>query len=222
MIYITGDIHADITRFKRFKSLLPKYRHYLLVCGDFGFVWDGSEQEKRVLKKLERYDCNIMFVEGTHDNIERLQSYPEESFCSGKVRRIGKNIFWLKRGEIYDINGVKVFAMGGGESTDSDSRIEGVTWWPGEMPDEADIAYARQSLDRAGNAVDIVITHQNPRIELGLIDANRERINALTAFLGETAKTLSFKKWYFGAQHVDKALSPKMAAVFEKVIEYKP
>ena len=46
MIYVTGDTHGDETRFKQFKKLFPKRRDHLLVCGDFGFVWDGSVKEK--------------------------------------------------------------------------------------------------------------------------------------------------------------------------------
>ena len=41
MIYITGDTHGDIDRFKQFKKLFPKYKNHVFVCGDFGFVWSG-------------------------------------------------------------------------------------------------------------------------------------------------------------------------------------
>lgn len=220
MIYITGDTHGDITRFKRFKKLFPKYNDTVLVCGDFGFVWDGSEQEKRQLSKLERCACNILFVEGTHDNLDELEKYPEEDIFGGKARKIAKNVFWLSRGGIYNIDNVRVFALGGGESIDADEREEGVSWWPRELPDSEEIERAEEALSAAENTVDIILTHQPPRLELGLI-SEREHINALTAFLGDAARNISYKHWYFGMDHVDKTISPRMTAVFEKIVEYK-
>lgn len=222
MIYITGDTHGDLARFKQFKSLFPKYRHHVLVCGDFGFVWDGSAPEKKRLKKLEGLDCNILFVEGTHDNLALLADYPLEAYGGGKVRRIAKNVFWMQRGELFDVEGVTVFALGGGESNDADEREEGVNWWRDELPSVAEIEAARRSLEGAKEGVDIVITHHNPRLELGLIDAQRQTVNLLGAFLSEVAKTLRYRHWYFGMDHVDRAISPRMTAVFEKVLVFDP
>ena len=50
MIYITGDIHGDFSRFR--SPALKKLRKNdaLIVCGDFGFIWDGSEKEQKILK----------------------------------------------------------------------------------------------------------------------------------------------------------------------------
>ncbi len=222
MIYITGDTHGDITRFKQFKAVFPKYRHHLLVCGDFGFVWDGSEQEKRRLAKLERLNCNILFVEGTHDNLDLLSNYPLEQFCGGKVRRIAKNVYWMQRGELYTIEDRTVFAMGGGESSDADERQEGVNWWRAELPSLAEIESARQTIAAAKDGVDIVVTHHNPRLELGLIDEQRQTVNALGVFLADVARNVRYRHWYFGMDHVDKTISPRMTAVFEKMIRFEP
>ena len=46
MIYITGDIHGDPTRFS--KEAFPEQskmtkEDYVIVCGDFGLVWDQME-----------------------------------------------------------------------------------------------------------------------------------------------------------------------------------
>ena len=221
MIYVTGDTHGNIDRFKQFKKLFPKYNDTVLVCGDFGFVWDGSETEQKQLSKLERCACNILFIEGTHDNLDLLEKFPQEEMFGGKVRRLAKNVFWLSRGGIYDIDGVSVFAIGGGESSDADERIEGVNWWPRELPDSDEIEKAKAALEAVENKVDIVISHQPPRLELGLINAQRESINALTAFLGSAARSINYKHWYFGMDHIDRTVSPRMTAVFEKIVEYK-
>ena len=221
MIYITGDTHGSIERFKPFKKLFPKYRDFLLVCGDFGFIWNGTESERKELLKLEKFACNILFVEGTHDNLDALSEFPMEHFRGGMVRRLAKNVFWLQRGNIYDIDGVKIFAFGGGESYDADEREEGVNWWRNELATVEEIDVAKAALQKAGNCVDIVLTHQDPRLELGLVDHRSERINAPTAFLGELSRNLQYKHWYFGMHHLDRTISPKMTAVFEKTVQYK-
>ena len=47
MVYITGDTHGDYSRFTSSAARRLKKGDTLIVCGDFGFVWDGSEKEKK-------------------------------------------------------------------------------------------------------------------------------------------------------------------------------
>ena len=220
MIYVTGDTHGDITRLSKFKKLIRKQSDYLLVCGDFGFVWDGSKKEQNTIKKLEQLDCIIMFVEGCHDNLDLLSSYPLEQYCGGAVRRIAKNVYWMQRGEVFYIGNTTVFALGGAESHDADERVQGDTWWPNELPSSEELEHASLILKSLNNKVDVVITHQNPLFELGLIGKRPEYVNALTAFLEKLSKELSFEHWYFGSEHLDKAISGKMTSIFEKIVPF--
>ena len=68
----------------------------------------------------------------------------------------------LMRGEVFDIAGNTVLAMGGAASHDEQWRREGKTWWPEEMPSESEMEYCRASLDRVGWKVDYVVTHEAP------------------------------------------------------------
>ena len=222
MIYVTGDVHGELERFSKFKKLFGRRKDYCLVCGDFGFVWDGSEEEQKKLQKLSRLRCTILFVEGTHDNLDALSRFPLEEFCGGMARRILDNVFWLQRGYVFDIAGKTVFAMGGGDSHDAEERVAGVNWWPNELPSSEEFARARNSLAQHDNHVDLIITHANPRVELGRIGEKSERADALTTFLGELVKNVRFSHWYFGSEHVDKRISAKMTAVFEKIIKTLP
>ncbi|WP_418452613.1 metallophosphoesterase, partial [Anaerotruncus massiliensis (ex Liu et al. 2021)] len=86
MIYVTGDVHADLGRFKGKAAKKLKKGDTLIVCGDFGFVWDGSKKEQRVLKWLGKRRYSVLFVEGTHDNLDLLAGYPVVDFCGGKAR----------------------------------------------------------------------------------------------------------------------------------------
>ena len=46
MVYVTGDLHGDYSRFKRPEMKKLRAGDILLVCGDFGFIWDNSKQEQ--------------------------------------------------------------------------------------------------------------------------------------------------------------------------------
>ena len=69
MIYVTGDMHGDISRFEDKNIAKLRRGDYLIICGDFGFIWDGSRQEEKVLKFLSRQKFTILFVDGCHENV---------------------------------------------------------------------------------------------------------------------------------------------------------
>ena len=47
MILITGDTHGDLSRFKKKELKKLRKNDTLIICGDFGFVWNGSKTEQR-------------------------------------------------------------------------------------------------------------------------------------------------------------------------------
>ena len=78
-IFITGDTHGDFSR------LLPAAFHeqrdltkedYLIICGDFGGVWDGGDAEQQWLDWLETRSFTTLFVSGNHENYDLLRNYP--------------------------------------------------------------------------------------------------------------------------------------------------
>ena len=88
MIYITGDTHGDISRFndKRLKRLGED--DIVIVCGDFGFIWQGGDKERKVLKTLAKKKFTIAFVDGSHENFGRLRSFAEGTWNGGTVHMI--------------------------------------------------------------------------------------------------------------------------------------
>ena len=218
MLYVTGDIHADIRRLKGRAAKQLKKGDILLVCGDFGFLWDGSPKELRLLDWLGKRPYQILFVEGTHDNIDLLSGYPEETLYGGQVRRVSGNCCQLLRGECYEIEGKRVFALGGGESTDMDIRVEGETWWSRELPSAEELAHARETLASLNQQVDYIITHSVAPTVNKFLDREQMQINLLLAFLNEISETVQFKRWYFGSCHLDQANPPKYCAVYQEIL----
>lgn len=194
MLYVTGDIHADIRRLKGRAAKQLKKGDILLVCGDFGFLWDGSPKELRLLDWLGKRPYQILFVEGTHDNIDLLSGYPEETLYGGQVRRVSGNCCQLLRGECYEIEGKRVFALGGGESTDMDIRVEGETWWSRELPSAEELAHARETLASLNQQVDYIITHSVAPTVNKFLDREQMQINLLLAFLNEISETVQRSK----------------------------
>lgn len=168
-IYVTGDVHGRAeygsSRFA-FKNW-PLGRtltrdDVVIVAGDFGFVWDGSNAEKYWLNWLESKPWTTCFVDGNHENHHALANLPVREWNGGLVHEARPHVLHLMRGEVFDIGGLTVLAMGGAASNDRQCRREGRSWWPEEMPSEEEMERCRASLDRVGWKVDYVVTHEAP------------------------------------------------------------
>ena len=110
-IYITGDMHGDIKRFSDKTIASLGKDDYLIVCGDFGFVWGCVQHdpvrvvlEKRQLDELEKLPFTILFVDGNHENFDRLEEeFPEVAMFGDLVHQLRSNVFHLQRGRVYTI-----------------------------------------------------------------------------------------------------------------------
>ena len=120
-IFMTGDTHGDFSRLRpvafREQGGLTK-DDYLIICGDFGGVWDGSEIEQQWLDWLEDRSFTTLFVSGNHENYDLLRSYPTSVWHGGLVQPIRPSVLHLMRGQLYEICGKKIFTMGGASSHD--------------------------------------------------------------------------------------------------------
>ena len=114
MIYITGDTHGEFDRFENRKLRKLKADDCLIICGDFGFIWNDSKKEQELLHKIGNKKFKTLFVDGTHENYDLLSSYPVTELYGGRVQQINKNIYHLLRGEIYTIESKTFFVFGGG------------------------------------------------------------------------------------------------------------
>lgn len=66
----------------------------------------------------------MLFIDGNHENFDKLYSYPVETWYGGKVHKI---VIHLMRGEVYSIEGSSIFVMDGGYSIDKYRRTEGIS-----------------------------------------------------------------------------------------------
>ncbi|MBQ6381217.1 MAG: metallophosphoesterase [Clostridia bacterium] len=222
MIYITGDTHGDIERFndKALKKLTAE--DLLIICGDFGFIWQGGENERKHLKTLAKKKYTIAFVDGSHENFGRLRSFAQEQWNGGTIHRIANNVIHLMRGQYYTIGGTSFFTMGGGDSDESEITGE-EAWTGGSLPDKSELVMGAANLDLRGSKVDVIISHEpSSKIKSILSDQDTlgtmARINALNAFLEQLSQNVEYKKWFFGSFHIDKRITSKITAVYTDII----
>lgn len=221
MIYVTGDTHGDYARFKdpALKKLTNK--DILIICGDFGFIWDGSRHEKSVLKKISEKGYKVAFVDGCHENFDILEEYPVSEWNGGKVHMITSNLIHLMRGQVFDIEGKRIFTFGGGHSQDFEFRRDSDNWWEREQPNHSEIIEAIENLDSVSNEVDYIITHEPPASLKDCLGVDVFQRLEVHAFFEDIIKMCSFKKWFFGKCHIDKHIPIKFYAVFKNIYKLK-
>lgn len=224
MVYITGDIHGDISFFKKPKLRKLTEDDTLIVCGDFGFIWNGNEKEKKALELLKKKKYTICFVDGAHENFDILNSYPPYRYKGGNTHKIAPNIYHLLRGEVYTFEKHTFFCMGGGESEDIEMRVDGASWWKDEMPNAEELRNGARNLKDYEYKIDYIITHEAPAIAKDFIrlHTNSEmHLTPLNTYLQELMKSVEYNHWYFGSLHMDLNISKKMTAVFNEIIKIR-
>ena len=222
MIYITGDTHGEAERLSTSRLKRLKEGDTLIVCGDFGFIWDDSKKEHKIIRQLGKRKYNICFIDGTHENFDLLNNYEVSAWKGGKVHKIYDNLYHLMRGQVYTIDGKRIFTMGGGESPDIEIRTEENEWSKEEIPTQEELLEGAQNLEKFDYEVDYIITHEPPTKIKGFLqlkDYDNLRVTALNAYFEELSHSCRFGKWFFGSLHMDKYISSTHVSVFKNIIE---
>lgn len=225
MVYITGDTHGDISWFKNPKLKKLGEKDILIICGDFGFLWNPkSEAEKKNLEILKSKKYTICFLDGAHENFDMLDAYTPYRWKGGNAHKIANNIFHLMRGEIFTLDNKTFFVMGGGESDDRDMREPGVSWWEEEIPNAEEIKNAEDNLKDANYNVNYILSYEAPAVAKDFLKLHLKeaaKISPLNTYLQELTKNVDYYHWYFGSLHTDLQISKKMTAVFNEIHEIR-
>lgn len=249
MIYITGDTHSEFNRFsvKRFPDQYELSRDdYVIVCGDFG-LWHDCPEERYLLDWLSQKSFTLLFVDGNHENFDRLDNeFPVVDFHGGKAHKIRDNIYHLMRGYVFDLCGKKFFAFGGASSHDIKDgilyienypnakalledynkrtargqvlRINKISWWEQELPNQLELQRGIDSLEKVGYKVDYVISHCLPQSVVTCLYGGHTDSDVLTKYFDQLIqKGLQFKQWYAGHYHLDKTLLGNYNILYDKI-----
>lgn len=235
MIYLTADLHGDYeTRrlatqnFKEQKNLTKN--DYVIVAGDFGLVWSNKKskyypQEKYWLDWLNKRNFTTLFIPGNHENYDMLLSseFPKVPMFDDEVKKIHSNIFMLQTGHVYNIDGIKTFAFGGGMSIDKHRRTEHISWWREEIPSYSEMKMGLENLAKINNNVDVIVSHATHRKmfeSLNLFDIGKET-DPLIPYLTQVQENTNYKFWVNGHYHIDKMHIPsKTASLYQNIVSY--
>lgn len=226
MIYVTGDTHGNIN-FSKLIFFANEHQDltkndYVIIAGDFGAVWD-TETLIEDLTPYQKLPFTILFVDGNHENFDMLNKYPVEMWNGGKVHKIKDDIIHLMRGQVFELEGKKIFTFGGATSIDRYRRQEGISWWEQEKPNYFDLQEAIDNLKVHNNEVDIIITHscdekalyysplRTRTLQMGIYPENQ-----LLSYFEENVK---YNHWYFGHYHLDGDLNESKTVLFEKILK---
>ena len=228
-LIITGDTHGN--PLNRFRSVLDRVKaseeteyaftknDLMAVVGDFGVIWGPGtpkqiRTENRILDELEAMPFTTVFIDGNHENFDRLLAFPEEERFGGKVGVLRPSVLHLKqRGHVYDFGGMKTWCFGGGISIDKILRREGNSWWAEEEPSKEEYEYGISQLAANGWRVDIVLTHAAPTRALNALNLKPllardlgyepNLYDPLSPYFDKIAGRLDFDSWVFGHYHKD-------------------
>jgi DNA repair exonuclease SbcCD nuclease subunit len=248
-IFVTGDCHHDFRKFNM--ECFPEQREldkddYMIICGDFGGIWNvgwESKEEKYWLKWLDDKSYTTLFIDGNHENFDRLNGYPVKEWHGGKVHEIRRSVLHLMRGQVYAIAGSRIFAFGGASSHDVQGgvldtedpdfkekkkladamwlpyRIKHLTWWEQELPNDSEYDEASKNLESADFNIDYIITHCCSTETQNLMASDGSYVSdALTDFFNVVKEQCEFKKWYFGHYHMDKDVSDKEVMLYDAIV----
>jgi len=242
-IYVTGDCHGDFQRFtrKNFPHLKGMNRaDYMIIAGDFGGVWAGEQADGHYLDWLEDKPFTTLFVCGNHENFDMLNAYPEQQWHGGRIHMVRPHVLHLMRGQVFDIGGLTWFTMGGASSHDIEDgildpaapdferqyrlmrrmnarfRVLGLSWWPEELPSDAEYAEAETNLGQIGWHVDCILTHCAPTSVTKALDPAYQP-DRLTDFLETVKERCQFSRWFCGHYHVNHVVDERFVAQWERI-----
>lgn len=228
MIYLTGDLHGpiDINKLsnKNWKEAKNATSNdYLIILGDFGLIFEQrkSAEEKYWLNWLTEKPWTTLFIDGNHENFNRLAILEDVWMFGNRVGKVTDKIFHLKRGIIYTIEDHTFFTFGGAQSIDKHMRTPHVSWWPQEEPSYHEFKRGLDNLEKAGYKVDYILTHDTCTSMLPKLVSMHTSPYQLTEYLEEIFKRTEFKHHYFGHHHNDKNIDEKHTLLYKSVIKLR-
>lgn len=247
MIFITGDCHGDWKTafgdeiFPVKKYLSKEKGDLVIVCGDFG-IWDNSPEENAALDWLAAQSFYVAFVDGNHENFDILNAMKTEYWNGGKVNFIRDSIIHLKRGQVFNIQGLSFFTFGGARCHDIKDgildkkdpdfkekydklmadpkalfRINRESWWKEELPSIEECNEGLRNLELHGNKVDYIITH-SPSVSEQFMYYHSNETDDLMIYLENILNKVKFKRHFFGHLHMDRRLEDRSQCLYTNFI----
>ena len=242
MIYITGDTHGDwmsrlnVHAFPEQKEMTKD--DYVIIAGDFG-IWNDTKQEQYNLDWLEDKPFTTLFIDGNHENFERLYSMPVSKWHGGNVHFIRPSVIHLMRGQVFYIDDKTFWTFGGASSHDikdgilekddtrlkkwkhdytKQFRVDHVSWWREELPSNEEMRDGLSNLKNINNKVDFIITHCGTTSSIALYSMGEYKPDRLTNYLEYVRQNVDFTRWFMGHYHDNYAINDKEIILYDQIV----
>ena len=237
--FVTGDTHI-LKDFKHLHALCNVYEKNLnkddvvIICGDVGLTWDRNTCCNLLnIFAYQNLPCTVVIVDGNHENFDTLYKYPVVEKFGNTAYQISSSVFYLRRGNIYKINGQTFFVFGGGDSVGKLTSIPHKDWWKEEAPSPLEFRTGFTFLELCNWEVDYIITHSCGFKDLEQLE---EKIQVfyckdpdnpdlfLKKFIDEIKEKTNFKHHYCGHYHQDVTINEKTTFLFKgykEITDYK-
>ena len=237
-IFVVGDLHGNSYGearflnskiFKEQKNLTKE--DILFQLGDFGYLWYYKESREFFKKQLKRLNFDIakrnfqtIVIPGNHENYDEIESLEVKEIFGAKCYVLELDsgiIYFAKRGEVFNIDGVRILVFGGAKSIDRESRksikeidrsnfkeYKKVSWWERELPTFQEHQNALKNLAKYNNRVDFILTHTAPKpivekMSLEFDIDSQKILDPTTSYLEDIYKRADFREWHFGHFHIN-------------------
>lgn len=155
-----GDIHGNIDHAK---WVIETAHHngctHVIACGDFGY-WvhqpRGRKFVNSVANMAKTNGIKFLWVDGNHENHDILHDLTEEHGDSEPIDTPNEWLQWIPRGCRFQIGDTTFMGYGGAYSVDWKRRVEGESWWRGELINPYHVD------ELPDDHVDILVTHEAP------------------------------------------------------------
>lgn len=228
-LFITGDTHGHVQKLEQLQGAAFD-DDIVIISGDFGVLWNpkSDREEEHILSWLSSQKFTTVFVDGNHENFNRLDALPTKDFFGANVGVVTPKVLHLKRGEILHLGGLTVLGFGGALSTDKLGRIEGVSVWSHrEIPSVAECTHCMDKINSVKNYVDIIVTHTMPMEAVEeLLGTLNDRYRDPTAqFLQHLYDNIDYEFWFCGHFHKNSVFlqnrEKKVICLYDMFVEVK-
>lgn len=136
---VAGDWHGN-TRWAAaaISAVGSRGARTILHLGDYGYTFEARFREA-VEQALAKYDMQLLFVRGNHDDTSYLEQLERDGEGCGIV---SPRVRHLQDGQRLTVGDEVAVALGGAASIDRSGRLVGISWWPDEIT-------AQFAIDRA-------------------------------------------------------------------------
>ncbi len=194
------------------------------------------------MKWLDSKPFTTLWIDGNHENFDLLKKQKAVKWHGGNVQFIQPSVIHLMRGQIYELEGLKIFTFGGAKSHDisggiletSDPRfrakrkkldknqelyrINHVSWWKEELPEEEELAEGLRNLIQNNWSVDYIISHCCSTSTQEKIADRTYQPDILTRYFEKIKEMCRYRKWFFGHYHDNMNVNSKEVLLYDQII----